>query len=387
MCIMILKRKNQEFAPELIKVMADMGNDDGSGYMYVQGEKNEEGKLINPKEARVIVDKTMAKPSELPEWYEPVMNNNIAVHVRNQTSGDIDLANAHPYCVLSKDMGHKIDLYMMHNGSIRDVQVNRRMSDSWNFATEFLRPLLAPRPSLLLESSFIYFLCGILGPNKLIFLDNYERFVIINEDMGSVQPSGVWASTKMEIKVQKAVAVPANFGRPVGFGQQMPTTGTNQSSGASSSLARHNPGGRSGTVAWQHVDGEWEMDTDGRSHFHPTLTQKNSSGADAGATSDEPRGAATDNGIPELTRQDASLDLDEDELRKIQKELPTMDQKALHDFVCESPIEAAELLLRVGVGDKKQLTWTEAYEMALTNTWGTVNKLIHISRLQVHEVN
>jgi Glutamine amidotransferases class-II len=382
MCLMILKRKNQKFEPELMEVIANQGNDDGSGYMYVQGERNEAGKLINPKEARVVVDHTMAKPSELPAWYEPVMDNNIAVHVRNQTSGDINLENCHPYCVLSKDLGHKIDLYMMHNGSIRDVQVNRRMSDSWNFATEFLRPLLAPRPSLMLEPSFIYFLCGIIGPNKLIFLDNYERFVIINEDMGSIQPSGVWASTKMEIKVPKAIAVPTNFGRPVGWGPQQQMMNQTHGSG---SHARHEPGGRSGTVAWQHAEGEWEMDTDGRSHFHPKLPQKNLEGADAEATGDSPNGAAIDNGTLELTRQ--TMDIDEEGLRKIQADLPKMDQKAISDFVCESPIEAAELLIRLSVSDPKQLTWAEAYEMALENPWGAVNKLVHISRLQVHEVN
>jgi hypothetical protein len=368
---MCLKRKDQTFEPELIQRMAEMGNDDGSGYMYVEGERNEQGKLLRP--GRIITDHTMAPPKDLPAWYAKVMNNNIAVHTRNATLGDVSLENCQPFMVLSKDLGHKADIAVMHNGTIRDVQVEKRWSDTKNFAEKFLRRVLEPRPSMLYEPGFIYFLCGILSGNKLIFLDDRERFVVINEDLGSFHPSGVWMSTKFEVKVQAVTApfVPAHS----------PTTPTTDSS---SSLGS----GGQGKVSWKFAIGTWELDKDGRSHFHPVLSPKNQSGAEAEATDGETIEATTNSGISEQPRQDEEID--GEGLATLQKNLPAMDQKEIHDFVCESPFEAAHLLVILGKDSPHyKYNFQDAYKMALTDQWQVVNALTHITRVEakVHEVN
>lgn len=361
--------------------MAEMGNDDGAGYMYVEGERNEKGKLIRP--GRVKFDHTLAKPPDLKEWYEKVMNNNIAVHVRNATSGDINEDNCHPYCVLSMDLGHKIDLYMMHNGMIRDVQVERGMSDSWNFATKFLRPLLAKRPSMLMEPSFIYFLCGIIGPNKLVFLDNHERFTVINEDMGSIhQPSGAWVSTKSEIRPFPKSQPTIHLPHQVSSGQN--------GSGSQTSVVRGK------TVAWKFSDGTWELDSDGRSHFLPNLQPSpDVKPIDVVTVKD-----ITDNGIPSVgDRLDAgsivgrpsddNVDFDEEGIARLMKDLPTMDQAQLYAFVAEQPLESAEVLRRMQFRLNPGLeppAFVVAWKTALEDPWMMVKELLIVSR-QPHEVN
>jgi predicted glutamine amidotransferase len=66
--------------------MAEMGNRDGFGLMWVEGERTAKGK-IKGNTGRIRKVQSMAKPEEIAKIYAEHMDNNIAVHVRNATLG------------------------------------------------------------------------------------------------------------------------------------------------------------------------------------------------------------------------------------------------------------------------------------------------------------
>lgn len=214
-----------------------MGNRDGFALMYVDQVEGVD---------RVVVKRSMAGWQDYVDLYEKNMNRDIAVHVRNASFGmEKNIENCHGFKVLSLDDGDKLDLFMMHNGKFGEIQVDKKYSDSWNFATKFIRGYLKKHPTALQDTDFQYLLAGIIGPNKLVFLDNKKRFTIINADLGAIHPTGVWVSTKQEIKIYSYVnntPSTSQTGSTVGmqFGQ---------------------------APAWSFSKGEWEHDSDNRLHF------------------------------------------------------------------------------------------------------------------------
>lgn len=164
-----------------------MGNKDGAGLMYVQ-------------DGRVVVHKILSPTDkELRELWETFGDDrNCVLHVRRQSLGAITEENVHPFKVLSLDDGDPIDLYMCHNGTIQGIQVEPR-ADSYNLATHFLRPYFRKHPDGLVEPELLNLLSGLIGNSKLVFLDNYERCVIVNHELGKEHYSGAWLSTKSAV--------------------------------------------------------------------------------------------------------------------------------------------------------------------------------------------
>src|SRR5689334_16509593 len=134
MCVMGLVKPGQEFTAEHIESIYHKGNNDGFGMGYVEGERNEQGKLVKPGRVKVI--KSMGVSAELKELYQKQVELGLpfVFHLRNATAGDKTVENCHPYQVLSIDDGDPIDLVVFHNGTMRNMWINKRMSDSWNFA-------------------------------------------------------------------------------------------------------------------------------------------------------------------------------------------------------------------------------------------------------------
>jgi hypothetical protein len=316
--------------------MAEMGNRDGFGLMFVEGDRTIKGK-IKGNTGRIKKIQSMEKPEEIAKIYEKYMDNNIAVHVRNATLGEENEENCHPITVLSKDLGHKIDLEMMHNGTIRDVQVDKRFSDSYNFGTKFLRGLLVKRGyDLLYDPEFQYFLCAIIGPNKLLFLNSFERFTVINRDMWSIHsPSGCLVSTSSDIKVQ----VPFVHNRQMGMGNSYSTTNQDSAGAAADPI-----------VAWKYKEGNWKMDADGRSQFMPKKDQGDVGDEDTTTASTE---GGTDNG----TR----LNLDEVAIREWIEKIQEYDEASIVAFVIENPIEALAVMAHLS-------KITNYYQDEYTNT-------------------
>lgn len=310
--------KDQTFSPKYVEKMYDMGNRDGFGLMYVEND-------------RVKTVKSMLGWKEIMEMYEEHMETDIAVHVRNASYGmPKDLDNCHPFKVLSIDDGDKIDLYMMHNGRFGDIQVDKKYSDSWNFATKFLGGYLKKHPSALQDSDFQYFLAGIIGNNKLVFLDNKKRFTIINKDLGAMHPTGVWVSTKQDIKLYKPIVT-----TPLGVS----TKTSSEIMGGS----QFGPG-----PAWQYAkNGKWEKDSDNRLHFEALSAQQKKESEKGESTEEVLVEETTDNGTTDGVTADA--------LKDIIDVLPTMNPLEIYNFVVSYHKESLLILTSITKEDKNML--------------------------------
>lgn len=323
--------------------MYDLGNRDGFGMMWVE-------------DGRVKTEKSMQSWQGIMDLYKTKMDNDIAVHVRNATFGEKNIPNCHPYEVLSIDLGDKIDLWMMHNGTIRDVQVDKTMSDSWNFATKFLRGLLRKRPGLLQEKEFQTFLSAIIGANKLVFLDSKNRFTIVNEDLGAYHPTGVWLSTKNEVKVQTYIP---------------PVTVVKDDQWKHSATPKIGD--------WRYKIGGWDHDSDGRIHYNPDLTK-----ADASKEEKEKADGNTDAVLEGevVGISNGTHEIDQEGVMAAFLSIPTKKRGDTYNFVLEYPNEAIFLLTEYG-GKKQEDAKTLVYQQS----WETVDILSKIAANYIGQAN
>lgn len=399
MCLMLLKKKEQTFSPDYIEAIYDKGNRDGFGMAYVEGERNAEGKLVRP--GRVKVVKSMGHASVLKELYGRTVEENpqaaILVHLRNATAGDKTIENCHPYKVLSIDDGDPIDLVMFHNGTIRDVQLDKSMSDSWNFATTHLQ-ILKDRPSMLNEEAFRYFLCWAVGTNKLMFLDNRERVTVINYELGSIHAAtGVWLSSRDSLQPPKAYVPPATEGRAgfqLGAGPERPPTAppvssTTESGSDTPSVVTN----RGYKMTWKQPEGsKWVMEVDGRSHFIPK-------GMDTPADS-KPRQLSLPASkeeekeyIQTLIKESAPPTTIED-LEALRGHLAKADQIALNEYATNFPVETAHLLKYLAnttelLPEFESSTIEDMVAYCIITPWHAGYALAMSTRVntEVHEIN
>ena len=187
---MFVKRHDQELSTDLVIAMRDLHNKDGAGVMYAE-------------DGRVVIEKIEGKTdASVRELYEKHKDRDIAFHLRNQSMGSVNLENAHPYWVTNKDLGHPRDVGMMHNGTIREIQVVSTWSDSRNLAEHGLRDYLAKRPAAYTDPEFWQFVSLLIGKSKLIFLRDDGRFVVVNAGEGKYlldgnltdDERGIWVS-------------------------------------------------------------------------------------------------------------------------------------------------------------------------------------------------
>lgn len=334
---MCLIRADQDFHPDYIDTMYTRGNNDGFGLAYVEGERYEDGpkkgRLVRP--GRIKSVKSMGDAPELKEIYAEHKGKNLIMHLRNATHGDKDIPNCHPYPILDIDEGDSVDLVMMHNGTIPNVQVDRKFSDSYNFATIHLRNLFRERgPSMLYEESFRYLLCSLIGSNnKLIFLDNRERVTIINYEAGSIHPAtGVWLSTKENIQLPKPYVAPVVHHASRQFGQSS-DHGSATGTGAAKTVK----------MTWKQPDGsKWVMEVDGRSHYLPAFITPEPDSQQL--LLPEKKGKIEmSKDIKEMIKKSKASDKPED-LDALHQELAKLGQVELHQYVQEYPVESAYLM-------------------------------------------
>ena len=187
MCLIFQKPGNVDMTQELIR-KAYGSNRDGFGLMYSDAEQD----------GKVVVIKTMGGADEILEIYEQHKHRDLGIHFRYATHGAKNLENCHPFRVLNK-AEHGRDLWMMHNGVITQVPTegDKSKSDSWHYARNWLKPLLEHNPELLQQPGFQQFLgvsIGLTG-NKLLFLDDLNRFTIINPQLWEQHKLGFWVSS------------------------------------------------------------------------------------------------------------------------------------------------------------------------------------------------
>jgi len=175
MCILIHHPINTKFTVDQLQDFYDK-NSDGFGAIVKHGDT-------------VEVIKSIGQISEIIELYnEQVSGKEAIIHLRMKTHGDIDLNNCHPYEVIP-------GLYMAHNGILSTGNSkDTRMSDTWHYINDFLRPILKSNPDMIFNPGFQAMISSHIGPsNKFGFMNSSGKAVIINKTSG-VTHKGVWYS-------------------------------------------------------------------------------------------------------------------------------------------------------------------------------------------------
>lgn len=191
MCLILHVPSRKKFDLEALEA-AYYTNQNGAGAMWVE---NGEVKVWKDHNATFKALKNV---------YESLLGKNFAMHLRFSTHGKVDRENTHPIRILHKETDG-IDLFMMHNGVMSDVPIKAKgRSDTWHFARNYLMPVLKARPGLIYRPSFQELLAKQIGSNnKLLFLDNHGRVIVINRTSGALHETGCWISNTYSINGAK----------------------------------------------------------------------------------------------------------------------------------------------------------------------------------------
>jgi glutamine amidotransferase len=224
MCILIHHPAGTQFSHEQLLDFFTK-NSDGFGAIVKRGDT-------------VEVIKSIGEFKEINELYlDQVAGHESVIHFRMKTHGKIDIANCHPYEVVPS-------VWMAHNGILSTGNhKDPKMSDTWHYIQDFLKPLLEYDPRLIHNTGFQKMIGSHIGAsNKFAFMNGEGEVVLINE------ASGVWHE---EIWYSNTYAwTPWKFG----YGQR-PAPVTN--SGYSLYDYESPYGGN-----WRkNLDGEWERVT------------------------------------------------------------------------------------------------------------------------------
>jgi hypothetical protein len=224
MCILIHHPVGTQFSREQLLDFFTK-NSDGFGAIVKRGDT-------------VEVMKSIGTFEEINELYnDQVAGHESVIHFRMKTHGAIDIANCHPYEVVPS-------VWMAHNGILSTGnQKDPKMSDTWHYIQDFLKPLLEYDPRLIHNTGFQKMVGSHIGAsNKFAFMNGEGEVVLINET------SGVWHE---EIWYSNTYAwTPWKFG----YGQR-PAPAANS---GYSSYEYESPYGGS----WRkNLDGEWERAT------------------------------------------------------------------------------------------------------------------------------
>lgn len=183
MCLLVTQSKNSPILSDAwLEDFFDY-NSDGVGVMYSNNGDLVVKKII-PKSAKEFIQ----------FYHADIAGRDCSFHLRMRTHGEIDLSNCHPYEVLNR-AEHGIDLWLMHNGILSTGnKANPKMSDTWHYINDYLKPMLAGNPDFAFHPSFKALIEDhIGGSNKFVLMDNEGRQVVINKDAG-VYWAGLWLS-------------------------------------------------------------------------------------------------------------------------------------------------------------------------------------------------
>lgn len=153
-------------------------NGDGIGVMY----KNKRGLRVIK-----LLPKTLNEVTRFIDQL-PQDDRALSMHWRWKTHGVIDLANCHPYDVVSGKVA------MMHNGVLEtgnDSDMTK--SDTWHFIKDYLADSVAASSEVVHAPSFVRLVAEFIGDNRFVFMDDTGRMSIVNKDQG-VEIDGMWFS-------------------------------------------------------------------------------------------------------------------------------------------------------------------------------------------------
>ena len=206
MCLLITKPESTVFDNQFLAGVYDK-NSDGIGIMYA-----EHGKVVVKK----FLPKT--KQESIQIYHEHIAGKACAVHYRMRTHGATDMANCHPYQVLSADEGY--ELWLMHNGVLHTGNdKNVAMSDTWHYIRDYLRPILLNNPTFFMTEEFKDMIGAHIGSNRFTLLDSHGNMVTVNEDQG-VMYEGAWLSNTYawDTKDRKFTYCKTSYGNYGGYG-------------------------------------------------------------------------------------------------------------------------------------------------------------------------
>lgn len=188
MCLIAYKNgKDAKFSEVQFRKMVN-SNAHGLGIMFIENDRIQVHRTVGNEADKFAL---YNKFKDLPYY---------AMHARWKTHGEINIENCHPYKVLSIDDGDPVDMYMMHNGVISNApDVDKKMSDTWNFVESIIKPIAKVNPDLIWENEGIQTLIDdfIGRGSKLLFMRNdlaiEDSVLLFNEDAGNYF-NGSWLS-------------------------------------------------------------------------------------------------------------------------------------------------------------------------------------------------
>ena len=180
MCIAIFKPKGKEISKDILRTCHE-SNPDGGGFMFNQTTKTQHG-----YKNELQIKKGFMKFNDFWNSYKKInsINYDMLIHFRIKTHGAISKANCHPFFV-SKNIG------FIHNGII-DIKTKGTESDTMAFNKRILKNINDLR-SVIASKGIQELIADYIGHSKLVFLDNQNRYTIINEHLGTWD-NGSWFS-------------------------------------------------------------------------------------------------------------------------------------------------------------------------------------------------
>jgi predicted glutamine amidotransferase len=185
MCVIIYKQANAIVCPSVIKYAYD-NNPHGFGLMYAED-----------KQVKVI--KGLYDLTQIYNIWNNFLDKDIAVHFRWATVGKISEENLHPFPLMNKAEDKK-DLYLMHNGTIRDLPFNENvdLSDT-NILVNILKEKIKKEGLFsVLSDKRLTTLGKAIGKSKLLLMDDTNKIRIVNKEMG-VTVGDVWFSNQYSL--------------------------------------------------------------------------------------------------------------------------------------------------------------------------------------------
>lgn len=196
MCVIIIREPDVTIPLDKLKIACDI-NKHGYGLAYVHRRRLKVERSIENNDADAI----FKRMEELKEY-------RVFLHLRHATVGNVSLENSHPFLVLE----HKkeaVDVGFMHNGTLHLWTPNHPntagISDSKNFAAEFVQPMAARSHaffgrSVLKDPFFINRTAKEIGATSVVvFFDSLGETRIFNKDAGK-DFEGWWASNEYSFR-------------------------------------------------------------------------------------------------------------------------------------------------------------------------------------------
>lgn len=189
MCIAILSPKGTQLSEETLQICW-LNNYNGAGFSY----NDDNGVLHTVKEMKDF-DKFYSKYEAIRAKFP---NSTMLIHFRISTHGVINRTNCHPFKVNK-------DLAFIHNGVIREVEDDKKYSDTNMFNRTILRKIPGLDIKMLRSKGMKKLMGEFIDYSKLVFMDSDNNYAIINEDKGHWGEDGIWYSNDSYKKVKDTI--------------------------------------------------------------------------------------------------------------------------------------------------------------------------------------